>query len=117
MSPEKQRIAIAEACGWDFDPSQAREWGSRGKWVSAPNGAPSLVFKHSIPDYPNDISAMFRAFGKLGRHWEIKQAEDGYVCRIQFGRSNADITVAGLELAPVMVEAFLRTVGKWEVGE
>lgn len=56
MSPESQRIAIAEACGWTFPDYK---WGSKG--------APSLFGKDSSgkygppPDYLTDLNAMHEA--------------------------------------------------------
>jgi hypothetical protein len=66
MTPEQQRIAIAEACGWkmhDHPDCLAKKegWVSRDweTWVMNPSGI--LVFKHDIPDYLNDLNAMHEA--------------------------------------------------------
>jgi hypothetical protein len=67
------------------------------------------------PSYTTDLNAMYEAFRtSLHRHWSIEQAGDGYICEIQFGPKNKDLIVAGLELLPVMAEAFLRVHRKWK---
>jgi hypothetical protein len=107
MKPEQQRIAIAEACGWDFDPPQAREWESRGKWASGPPGCPALVFRHSIPDYINDLNAMHEA--------EITLADSplfaGYEAHLDKVVPLAERWI--FATAAQRAEAFLRTIGKW----
>lgn len=101
MDKIKQRIAIAEACGWI-------RYNKEGLDAYHP--------KHDgeFPDYLNDLNDMFDAFKYIGRHWEIRQIEDGYVCKIEFGPKNKDILVVGLDLLPVMAEAFLKTLNLWE---
>ena len=118
MTPERMRVKIAEACGWEriekpeFDDGieEMRAMGTlrlkRQFWMDS-----------LLPNCPGDLNAMIEAFGKLGRHWEISQVHDGYYCRIEFGPRNKDVTVGGLELLPVMGEAFLRTLGLWEEGD
>ena len=32
MTPQSINTAIAESLGWDMDPVETREWGSRGQW-------------------------------------------------------------------------------------
>ena len=70
MTPEQQRIAIAEACGWDCDPYEAHGWESRGQWVKQPKEFPhvwpykkgDMVSKNCyLPDYLNDLNAMHEA--------------------------------------------------------
>ena len=122
MSPERQRIAIAGAIGavrgsaLGYTHGQANEL-----YLSDPDGG-----YHDLADWSkkyrwlrlydplNDFNAMFEAFKHLGRHWQIAQVHDGYYCSIQFGKGGKDIVVAGLELLPVMSEAFLRALNIWE---
>lgn len=103
MSPEDQRIAIAQACGWVF-----KEGG---------------VFYHSsgllkhIPDYPNDLNAMHEAEKTLN----AQQAED-FTAHLanaaQMKRTkatvNSDYFIVAHATAPQRAEAFLRTIGKWQ---
>lgn len=66
MSPEAQRIAIAEACGWkgpDHPDNLAGMdgWWSqqRGVWWMMPSG--DRVMLSSVPDYLNDLNAIHEA--------------------------------------------------------
>jgi hypothetical protein len=107
MTPEKQRIAIAEACGWKWE---ARIKGSIKVW----NKPPLMVFYDSeLPNYLTDLNAMHEA--------EKVLTEKGvntwwtYVDFINrhnltpFGQSTAVHATAARR-----AEAFLRTIGKWE---
>jgi hypothetical protein len=110
MKPEKQRIAIAEACGWkmhDHPDCLAKKegWVSRGweTWVMNPSGL--LVFKHDIPNYLNDLNAMHKAENLVLR--SAQQRRD-YADALDDGNGGHFATSAQ------RAEAFLRTIGKWE---
>jgi hypothetical protein len=110
MKPEKQRIAIAEACGWkmhDHPDCLAKKegWVSRGweTWVMNPSGL--LVFKHDIPNYLNDLNAMHKAENLVLR--SAQQRRD-YADALDDGNGGHFATAAQ------RAEALLRTVGKWE---
>ena len=56
MTPEQQRIAIAEACGWkvlepEVKPAIIYLWGLREGFIHEEN-------REIIPDYLNDLNAM-----------------------------------------------------------
>ena len=59
MSPEAQRIAIAEACGWKLvtdNPEYEPYWEDpKGNMVAVSNGV------HRFPNYLNDLNAMHEA--------------------------------------------------------
>lgn len=64
MSPDKQRIAIAYACGWKApdDPEAMKlkvGWSMPEKWCMDPSGV--LRFLHEIPDYLHDLNAIHEA--------------------------------------------------------
>lgn len=63
MTPEAQRIAIAEVCGWKLaEPPNSRVWWKNGEWVSN---------AYDLPDYLNDLNAMHEAEKVLGHeHWQ-----------------------------------------------
>ena len=61
MTQEQQRIAIAEACGWDCDPREAHEWRSRGQWVKHPHSGNLVSLIMTLPDYLNDLNAIHEA--------------------------------------------------------
>ena len=105
MTPEQQRIAIAEACGWT-------------------NVAPRIVknVKHEgdditvgiwsddgwIPDYLNDLNAMHEAEKVL------TYAQGGdmtlWIQRMTCAGYGPQLFATAAQRA----EAFLRTIGKWE---
>ncbi len=72
MSPEAQRIAIAEACGWRFENYGTREFPNLYWRVFNPDG--KLIEKYFtgadfravyVPDYLNDLNAMAEAMNYL----------------------------------------------------
>ena len=101
MTPEKQRIAIAEACGWKWE---ARIKGSIKVW----NKPPLMVFYDSeLPNYLNDLNAMHEAEKVLTSSQEKEYVNDLDWMSERWG---------GTVFAPAAqrAEAFLRTIGKWE---
>ena len=130
MTPEAQRIAIAEACGWvaieqlkeGFD---SRRWEfytmepngypddneiSVGDWVGKYNPEAKL---QALPDYLNDLNAMHEVEKVLSRGV-------GYHQPGGFGRYKTLLAEVCGEQRPIdataaqRAEAFLRTNGKWE---
>jgi hypothetical protein len=114
MTPEQQRIAIAEACGWT-------------------NVAPRIVknVKHEgdditvgiwsddgwIPDYLNDLNAMHTAEKTLTQDQMIDYSQHvGKSVTSHLPASRAAWVDFGLihATAAQRAEAFLRTIGKWE---
>lgn len=95
MTPEEQRIAIAEACGW------ARNGSSRNDkypWVKPVNGVAK-----SLPDYLNDLNTMHEAECTLdGDQWDI-------YCTILESMDGPAISAVAWRRA----EAFLKTLGLW----
>ena len=87
MTPEQQRVAIAEACGW------------------------LKVHGHSvagIPDYLNDLNAMHEAEKTL----TDKAHEEFRLNLYDLIRDDSRLIVSST--ASQRAEAFLRTIGKWE---
>lgn len=108
MTPEAQRIAIAEECGWK-SPScnlldiQVDKDGNL--WTE-------------LPDYPNDLNAMHEAEKKL-EFPEAYASRLGPILLRDGSSSNMDGTTAwnfafSHATARQRAEAFLRTIGKWE---
>ena len=111
MTPDKQRVAIAKACGWkcNGDPDQltaTQGWQFAHQCVLSPEG--KLVTHNSIPDYITDLNAMHEAekvliwrtdLAALDYDEELRMVTDGW-------RWSAT--------AAQRAEAFLRTIGKWE---
>ena len=94
MTPEKQRIAIAEACGWFF----------MDDYWHYSNGAKAIT----TPDFPNDLNAMHEAekvldiVAERGDYWD-------YLSFITGGEDEMIYATASQR-----AEAFLRTLDKWE---
>jgi hypothetical protein len=103
MSPEAQRIAIAEACGW-----RVKHTENGPAWTDTLAGRVELC-GISVPDYPNDLNAMHEAEKVLG-DCEIKwrQFQDWLYVVCEPHRHALHATAAQ------RAEAFLRTIGKWE---
>lgn len=103
MSPDRQRIAIAEACGWTFCTHPCCQ-----KYHSPDTGSP-----HELPDYPNDLNAMHEA----EKVFDVK-IESGDSPRYRYSRET--YKVCGMETQPFRAtaaqraEAFLRTLNLWE---
>ena len=112
MTPETQRIAIAEACGWkrsDLRPS----WCHPDNWSMAKNGSYEVwVSQDKLPNYLNDHNAMHEAeelfYSKADTLEGAERMRDysKLLCRIAKYPLRAT--------ASQRAEAFLRTIGKWE---
>jgi hypothetical protein len=122
MSPEKQRIAIAEACGWEWKKyGDTMAWynGSM-KWVRAVCGiCPDIVPVDPLPDYINDINTS----QDLIKHLQNL----GYECTLIF-RSDIGVTFKAVRdrdyhavavtrkkpASEIIAEVFLKTIGLWK---
>ena len=94
MTPEQQRIAIAEACGWTTK--------HKGLWVER------LQTYAALPDYLNDLNAMHEAEKVLKGGMRSKyDAELTLIC-------SRDYNFIWESTASQRAEAFLRTIDKWE---
>ncbi len=123
MTPEAQRIAIAEACGWvrvDQPTETKNVWGSAGR----PSDK-QFWFAYHLPDYLNDMNAMHKA--------EITvlscSSKQGYFCKAICNTVLNDARESGNPIpiqddvgtvwaivnstASQRAEAFLKTIGRW----
>ena len=113
MNKEKQRIAIAEACGLPKPYSMCfgKVPNTLCHSVMVTNGV-----KHGmpIPDYLNDLNAMHEAEKvlSLGEHYNQTGGFGLYVQNLDFVRCGRKHLIEAT--AAQRAEAFLRTVGKWE---
>jgi len=100
MTPEEQRVAIAEACGWKTEYRDA---------VSSVT---------ALPDYLNDLNAMHDAVS-IFDYDQADEFED-HLCDICKRLNDEKENPAPWRFAVVnatasqRAEAFLRTIGKWE---
>ena len=103
MTPEAQRIAIAEACGWtEIEPCTCCYGVIRGYQPT-----PGAHKKH-VPDFINDLNAMHEAEKVLA------YAQGGDMTLWIQRMTCAGYGPQLFATAPQRAEAFLRTIGKWE---
>jgi hypothetical protein len=105
MTDTEINIAIAEVRGWDFDPFEAHEWGSRGRWCKSPEG--EMRFRHNSPDYCKDLNAMHEAEMVLQN--QFTTLEETYWRNLAYVKPHPIYATAAQRAV-----AFLRTLGKWE---
>ena len=117
MNTDKQRIAIAEACGWTREYAQVPTWNaSLDSYKGGYEPVQTLLFTRlgkrvlarGLPDYLNDLNTMH----------EAEKSLDDVTQRGDYWDYLSSLTHEGFEMchasAAQRAEAFLRTVGKWE---
>jgi hypothetical protein len=116
MTPEQQRIAIAEACGWKCNGHADQiaatvGWEFAYQFVIAPEG--KLVTHNSIPDYLNDLNAMHEAILLIGaQYWS--HYNEVLMSVVDQGPPKEHMFFIYNATAAQRAEAFLRTIGKWK---
>ncbi len=118
MKPEKQRIAIAEACGYTATPNQGSMGGFIGRNPNGQSGYDAIGHNYAdaitriCPDYLADLNAMHEAEKVLcdspkRKHTYLQWlgCEDDYT---------STVFLCVTATATQRAEAFLRTIGKWE---
>jgi hypothetical protein len=116
MNTDKQRIAIAEACGWkDIKDTNHEDVDIESRsiiyWSGLTGVPPEFIHYENrikIPDYLNDLNTMH----------EAEKSLDDVTQRGDYWDYLSSLTHEGFEMchatAAQRAEAFLRTVGKWE---
>ena len=108
MTPESQRIAIAEACGWKLvtdNPCYEPYWENpTGNMIAVSCGM-------RLPDYLNDLNAMHEA-EKIFNHAQYCRYISGLV-----SLTVADNNSIFMATAAQRAEAFLRTIEKWTTNQ
>lgn len=116
MSPEKQKIAISEACGWKPGP---HGYDSVCLWGVPPKPRHASLPWEELPDYLSDLNAMHEAEKVLTRF----QAEYFFnkilplTLRLSGEKKIVQDQYTAHATAVQRAEAFLRTIGKWEDSE
>ena len=95
MNEEKQRIAIAEECGYVLKHCKYHKttsWHTEGGFC---------MEEHSLPDYLNDLNAMHEAentlsLQQIGEYMDLLRPNGVFAC------------------ASERAESYLRAKGKWE---
>lgn len=110
MTPEEQRIAIAERCGWKWNDETifAPDGGRYAKF--APAGR--QLFFDVIPDYLNNLNASHEAETQFvnAPNWQRYKSTLQAIVK-NSGGSEAYYCHA---TAAQRAEAFLKTIGKWK---
>lgn len=112
MSPEAQRIAIAEADGW-----RVVKFGSRrGMWRYSGDDGTILLADNSLPpDYPNDLNWMRHAVEHCSDQTKHTYA---VVLAMMFWPNGwaswLDTLAISQATAGQRAEAFLKAINKWE---
>jgi hypothetical protein len=118
MTPEQQRIAIAEACGWTEIKPQRATTGISDYPTGKLNGVRKDGSRdYYVPNYPKDLNAMHDAEKVL-----TGQAASDYdmhlwiVIKRDWDEANNPLaTIASWHAtAAQRAKAFLRTIGKWK---
>jgi len=107
MTPEQQQIAIAEACGWKYEPRRLSINGilieDSYPWIS-PTGARDYISQ--LPDYLTDLNAMHEAEKLIMLHPHAAKTR----CRYHAYLADLCKIDAIHATAPQRAEAFLRTL-------
>ena len=115
MTPEQQRIAIAEACGWyDLVKQDVSLFGKH-------EPESQKTFELDVPDYLNDLNAMHEAEKVLPIDRQYEYGEKLRVISGNVGPKGGHFTPNGFGCyalahlsATQRAEAFLRTLNLWK---
>ena len=119
MDPNKQRIAIAEYCGWTNcrigSPGAGGAVDRPGRPVGTP---PNRKYTCELPNYTGCLNAMHEAEKVLSPKYQeiLDDSEWGeYLSRLGFcGENTSEVYGCVTATAAQRAEAFLRTIGKWQ---
>ena len=124
MTPESQRIAIAEACGWYGIHYSGTEGNGPESDVCPPRlvgtlskcGVGKWGVIYSVPKYVDDLNAMHKAEKMLTDEQDLEYSESlERVVGARFNSNNGeDMRRLRSATAAQRAEAFLKTIGKWE---
>ena len=104
MSPEQQRIAIAEACGWKLSPPNLEY-----KWLN-----PYTKWSEpELPDYRNDLNAMQEVENTLSEEQRLIYSEELYHTAIKCQKETGLWRYLSASSAQ-RAEAFLKTLNLWD---
>jgi hypothetical protein len=121
MTPEQQRIAIAEACGWTREYADVPTWNnSLNSYQGGYEPVQTLLFRkerkcfiaENLPDYHRDLNAMHEAEKQL-LATQFKRYHDVLVAQVIGWSAHENEHIAIHATAAQRAEAFLRTIGKW----
>ena len=103
MNKEQQRIAIAEACGWNH-------WFNG--WNKLEDNTSPLILTEQLPDYLNDLNAMHEAEKIVTNLYVYGQAL-AKIIMTEVGQCRG-LYPCIIATASQRAEAFLRTLNLWK---
>lgn len=117
MSEEEQRIAIAEACGWELCKYKEYSFADSSKFIER-DGVKHKSWKEgggiplrNLPDYLNDLNAMAQAESWLINH--DRKLWMNYAVKLFWLDDHSLYGSSIHATAAQRAEAFLRCIGKW----
>ena len=122
MTPEAQRIAIAEACGWEYLPGDEPTYGGTYKvalWHHKEKGSRRTDWSGKttvgLPDYLNDLNAAEPLCQKMHEAgWAVKLTPRYCLWYVYASHKMlGDFEIENTSLATAICEAFLRTLNLW----
>ena len=127
MTPEEQRIAIAEACGWTCCGCVE---GCTPHGLSPSFSVHDYSFKEvmamevpigDLPDYLNDLNAMHEAEkllteDQISNYGSFLKGKDNETVSL-YAPEHREIAKVAMATAAQRAEAFLRTIDKWITNE
>ena len=120
MTPEQQKIAIAEACGWTREYADVPTWNnSLNSYQGGYESVQTLLFRkerkcfiaENLPDYINCLNAMHEAEAILTEKQRLFYHVN--LMKLQKADFIAGFCFLIHATATQRAEAFLRTIGKW----
>jgi len=115
MKPKQQRIAIAEACGWQFIPEYYHGEDQPPEFTTVtPDGKHLCGY---YPDYLNDLNDMHEAEkvlteDQLSDYGAFLKGKDNETVSL-YTPEHREIAKVAMASADQRAEAFLRTINKW----
>lgn len=109
MTPEQQRIAIAEACGWTDCRLAIKGAGGGTRTATAHGKPPKRNYEAACPNYAGCLNAIHEAEKALADLDLYRRFLYLVVLNDPTNKSNEPAWAT----ASQRTEAFLRTIGKW----
>lgn len=119
MKPEQQRIAIVEACGYEYDHTHPNPIKTHFFHRATAEHEGDVICFNDLPDYLNDLNAMHEAIlSQVGTAGFVERFNSELMAIVQRDQkrhieSAHLIFWIGNATASQRAEAFLHTIGKW----
>lgn len=120
MNKDKQRIAIAKACGWKLaDENEIKERAGTAAWLLEKGPwwrnakEKTIATIETLPDYCNDLNAMHEAEKHVGmQEYPLRE----HYCLNLMAVKNNQVSPFPIWMtsAAQRAEAFLKTLNLWE---